>query len=265
MFNRRILYSGMLLVAALVLAVACTPAGAPENLPVSGGPATAQPAGALTQGSGSSERGITVVGVGKASGTPDVAHVSIGIETQASSVQQAVNDNKTKMTALLGVLKGLDIADKDVQTSNYSVFTQPPPVANPSATGSAGTVTYHVTNQVEVAVRDVSKLGDILDKAVASGANNIYGVSFSVADTSQLEADARSKAIADAKARAASLAQLAGVSLGDVVNISEVIGGPSPIYSAAGAALGMGGGGSPPIQPGQLEVSTSVQVTFGIK
>ncbi len=263
MFNRKLLYSGMLFVAALALAVACTPASAPTTLPVSGGPATGQTADALAQVGGSSERGITVVGVGQASGTPDVAHVSIGVETQTSSVQQAVNDNKTKMTALLGVLKGLDIADKDVQTSNYSVFMQPP-VTNPSAASGAATSTYHVTNQVEVTVRDVSKLGTILDKAVAAGANNIYGVSFSVADTSQLEADARSKAIANAKERAASLAQLAGVSLGDILSISEVIAAPSPIYSTVGAAMGMGGG-VPPIQSGQLEVSTSVQVTFAIR
>jgi uncharacterized protein YggE len=264
MFNRKFLYRGMLFAAALTLAVACAPASAPANLPVSGGPAAAQPTDALTQVGGSSEHGLTVVGVGKASGTPDVAHVSIGIETQTTSVQQAVNDNKTKMTALLGVLKGLDIADKDVQTSNYSVFMQPS-ITNPSAAGGTSPMTYHVTNQVEVTVRDVSKLGSILDKAVAAGANNIYGVSFSVADTSQLEADARSKAIANAQERAASLARLAGVSLGDIVSISEVIAVPSPIYSTVGAAMGMGGGGALPIQPGQLDVSTSVQVTFAIK
>ena len=127
---------------------------------------------------------------------------------------------------------------------------------------TAVAMTYHVTNQVEVTVRDVSKLGDILDKAVASGANNIYGVNFSVDDTSKLEADARAKAIADAKARAASLAQLAGVQLGDVVSVSEVIGSNGPVYAAM--ASGMGGGGTP-IQPGELNVNMSVQVTFAIK
>ena len=121
-----------------------------------------------------------------------------------------------------------------------------------------------MNNQVDVTVRDVSKLGDILDKAVASGANSIYGVSFSVDDTSKLEADARSRAITDAKARAASLAQLAGVNLGDVVSISEVIGGTGPIFSPASAAMGLGGGGAP-IQPGELSVDMSVQVTFAIK
>jgi uncharacterized protein YggE len=115
-------------------------------------------------------------------------------------------------------------------------------------------------------VRDVNKLGDVLDKVVAAGANNVYGVSFSVDDTSKLEADARAKAVADAKARADSLARLTGVTLGDVVSVSEVIGGPGPVYEAArmSAAAGLGGGGAP-IQPGELEVNMSIQVTFAIK
>jgi uncharacterized protein YggE len=202
-----------------------------------------------------------VVGVGTASGTPDVAHVNVGIDTESSAVQQAVNDNKTKMAALLDALKGLGIQDKDIQTTNYSVYTQRAP--GPNGAPDSGPLTYHVTNQVDVTVRDVSQLGDILDKAVAAGANNIYGVNFSVSDTSKLQADARAKAFADAKARAASLAQLAGVQLGDVVSISEVIGNSGPIY-AANAAVGMGGGGAP-IQPGELQVNMSVQVTFAIQ
>jgi uncharacterized protein YggE len=257
-------YVSLVVIAALAFAAAGTLAAltfAPTNASAGGGPNSGQLVSAVAQPSGSSVNGgITVVGVGTAAGTPDVAHVSVGIETSAASVQQAVDDNRGKMSALLDTLKGLGVPDKDIQTNNYSVYTQQAPVA-PGASDN-GALTYHVTNQVEVTVRDVSKLGDILDKAVASGANNIYGVNFSVNDTSKLEADARAKAIADAKARAASLAQLAGVQLGDVVSISEVIGGNGPVY--APMAAGMGGGGTP-IQPGELNVNMSVQVTFAIK
>ena len=73
---------------------------------------------------------------------------------------------------------------------------------------------YHVSNQVEVTVRDINQLGDVLDKAVAAGANNIYGVNFSVEDTAKLEADARAKAVADAKSRAESLAQTQWLAVG---------------------------------------------------
>ena len=259
MFSRKILYSGLLIVSALAFAVACTAAAAPLNA-VAGGPGTGASTIATPQASVTTGRGITVVGTGKASGTPDVAHITIGVDTDSESVQKAVASSKDKMTALLEALKTAGVADKDIRTSNYSVYTQQQPSVDGRTTV---TVSYRVSNQVEVTVRDVNKLGDILDKSVAAGANNIYGVTFSVEDTSKLEADARAKAIADAKARAASLAQLAGVEVGDVQSISEVIGGGvQPLYRDA--AVGMGGGGTP-IQPGELSVDMSVQVTFAIK
>jgi len=208
-----------------------------------------------------SARSITVVGVGKASGTPDVAHITVGVDTQAPSIQKAADDNKAQMNALLSALKGLDIAEKDLQTSNYSVYTE----QKPAPDGTAGTMqtVYHVSNQVEVTVRDINQLGDVLDKAVAAGANNIYGVNFSVEDTAKLEADARAKAVADAKSRAESLAQLNGLQLGEVVSVSEVIDN-SGVYPMLSGAKGMGGGGAP-IQPGELEVSMSVQVTYAVQ
>ena len=267
MYSRKIVYSGLLIVAALAFAAACTAAAAPASVLAGGGPGGAQPVSAVVPASATNAGGITVVGVGKASGTPDVAHITVGVETVAASVQQAVNDNKAKMTALLGALKDLGIADKDIRTDNYSVFTErlPVPVASPAEKPDSGPLAYHVNNQVNVTVRDVSKLGDTLDKAVAAGANNVYGVSFSVDDPSKLQADARAEAVADAKARAQDLAKLAGVNLGDVVSISEVIGGPGPVFSAAApVAMGMGGGGAP-IQPGEQQVNISVQVTFAIK
>ena len=271
MSSRKRFYSAVLIVVAMLvvsLTVGCTAistpaasAGSVKSEPLAGvtggGPVANQPA----QSTG---RGITVVGTGKAAGTPDVAHVNIGVETQADTVQQAVADNKAKMTKLLDTLKASGIADKDIQTTNYGVYTQREP--GPEGKGSSGQTTYHVNNQVNVAVRDVTKLGDVLDKVVAAGANNVYGVNFSVADTTMLQSDARAKAFADAQARAESLAKLAGVSLGDVVSVSEVIGGYGPIYDSAykTASAGLGGGGAP-VQPGELEVNMSIQVTFAIK
>ncbi len=255
MLGRKVLYglAAVAVIAALAFsgyAVALA-GGVPQQTPVTS--------------SVSTPRGITVVGTGKASGQPDVAHVTVGIETQGSSLQTAVDENKTKMAALLDALKAQGLAEKDIRTSNYSVYTER--VASPAVGAekpvSTDQMIYHVTNQVDVTVRDVSKLGDVLDKAVAAGANNIYGVNFSVEDTAQLEADARAKAVADAKARATDLAKLNGVALGDVISVSEVIGGgPMPLMSSA---AGLGGGGGTPVQPGELEMTISLQVTYAIK
>jgi uncharacterized protein YggE len=251
MLNKRLgLVIAVLAVGAISLS-ACSNAA----LPVAQAQTSDLPAG----------RSITVVGQGQSSGAPDVAHINIGVETTGASAQEAVNANKQQMSALLEKLKAMGVADKDVQTSNYSIYTERPQPAMPVEGGAAGSegVIYHVSNQVNVTVRDVSKLGDILDQAVSAGANNIYGVYFEVSDPSQLEAAAREKAIADAKARAESLAQLSGVSLGEVLTISEVIGGPGPVIERA--VVGMGGGGGTPIQPGETQVNVSVQVTYAIK
>jgi uncharacterized protein len=264
--NRKMMIVAAGVIAAVMMTAGCSMAGPSQasaaNQAGAGGPA--QATGPVSQTVTLTGRGITVVGVGKASGAPDVANVNVGVETQAANVQQAVADNRAQMTKLLEALKALGIADKDISTSNYSVYTERQPVAAPVERGSAeGALTYRVSNQVQVVVRDVAKLGEVLDKVVEAGANNIYGVSFSVAETSKLENDARAQAMTDARARAESLAKLAGVSLGEVVSVSEVIGG-GPLPYAKSAAEGLGGG-STPIQPGSLDVNMSVQVTFAIK
>jgi uncharacterized protein YggE len=245
MFSRKILYGAILIVAVLVIAAGCS--AAPDAASAATAPS----------------RTITVVGVGKAAGTPDVAHVTIGVETRDESVQQAVDDNEAKMTKILDAIKSLDIADKDIRTSSYSVFAEREPQRFPETEGSEGPVVYRVNNMVTIAVRDLEKLGDVLDEAVAAGANNIYGISFSVDDPSELEAEARADAVADAKARAESLAELTDVSVGDVLSISEVIGGPVPVIERVAASVAYSAGA--PIEPGELEVQMNVQVTYVIK
>lgn len=256
MLARNVFYGLLVLVVVAMLSIGGL------AFALAGAPRSTQPvveAAAQTTG----ERSITVVGTGKVAGKPDIARVTVGIETQAPLLQKAVDDNKAKMNGLLDTLKQLGLADKDIRTSSYSVYTER---VSPPASGaevSADQMIYHVTNQVDVTVRDVNQIGDVLDKAVAAGANNIYGVNFSVEDTAKLEADARAKAVGDARSRAASLAQLNGLQLGEVLTVSEVVGGAVPLYREA--AMGLGGGGSTPVQPGELEVSASVQVTYAVK
>ncbi len=206
MLSRKVLYSAAL--AALVVFMAgyaVYSAAAAPSLPAGSGQAALQPNAPAAQTGGTAVRTITVVGTGKASGAPDVAHVTVGVESQGPALQAVVDDNKTKMAALLAALKAQGIADKDIRTTNYNVFVdnpQPQPMVEGAGKPGTGQLTYHVNNQVDVTVRDVAKLGDVLDKAVAAGANNVYGVTFSVDDPTKLQGMARANAIADAKARA---------------------------------------------------------------
>lgn len=245
MRNRMVVIAGTLLLIGALLLSAC------------GAPAASQ---ASTQQQ--PVRTITVVGQGKAGGTPTVAHINVGVETSGASAQEAMDANRAKMSVLLEKIKALGIAEKDIQTSNFSIYTEQRPVSMVSGKEEY-TVLYRVSNQVNLTIRDIAKLGDILDQAVAAGANNVYGVYFSMEDTSDLEAQAREKAIADAKARAEALASLSGVSVGEVITISEVIGTPGPVYYSIAKAEGLGA--ATPIQPGEYEITMSVQVTYAIR
>jgi uncharacterized protein YggE len=263
--DRKGLLLSIFVTATVLLMSACSynpanPASA-QSSPVSTSPTGVLSQTAIPQDNAMSGRVITVVGTGQAFGTPDVATVNIGVETQSASVQQAVTENSTRMNKILMELKGQGIADKDIRTSNYSVFTDQQP--NPTGTTPiTPTLFYRVSNQVSVMVRDVSKIGNVMDTVVSAGANNIFGVNFSVAEPSKLEGDARAKAMADAKERAQNLAILAGVSLGDVVNVSEVVNSPAPLLRSEVAASVSG---NTPIQPGSLDITMSVQVSYEIR
>lgn len=245
MRNRSVIIAGILVLVSVLVLSAC---GAPA---ASQSPAQQQPI-----------RTITVVGQGKASGTPTVAHINVGVETTGASAQEALDANRAKMSVLLDKIKAMGIAEKDIQTSNFGIYTEQRPVA--MGTGAEDyIVTYRVSNQVNLTIRDIAKLGDILDQAVAAGANNVYGVYFGMENTADLEAQAREKAIADASARAEALASLSGVSVGEVITISEIIGTPSPVYYTIAKVEGLGA--ATPIQPGEYEISMSVQVTYAIR
>jgi uncharacterized protein YggE len=220
-------------------------------------------AGPSRANDGSPVRSITVVGSGSASAAPDLATAQIGVDTQAASPEEATRKNQASIASVIAALKAAGTVEKDIQTAYYNLYTEQ---RYPPNSGEAtGEPVYHVTANLSVKVRDLAKVGKLLEDMVKAGANNISGVSFSIADTKALEASAREKAIADAKARAQALAELSGVELSDVLTVSEVISAaPGPILYES-AMVGMGGGGGVSIQPGQLEVSIQVQVSYAIR
>jgi uncharacterized protein YggE len=165
------------------------------------------------------------------------------------------------MNAITAALKAMGIADKDIQTTNFSVYGQQDYDANGQPTG---TTTYFVDNTVSITVRDLTTLGAVLGQATAAGANSVYGISFGVSDQAALEAEARTKAMADAKARAEQLAAAAGVSLGEPMTISEYT-YSAPIPYAVDSRMASAdavGGASVPVSGGQLQMTLQVNVTY---
>jgi uncharacterized protein YggE len=251
MNKRYTLLAGLLIVAMLSIAlVAC-------NTP------QAEPQAASATVSQETARYITVVGLGKASLTPDVAQINVGTEISANTVSEAKAEVDRHIEAILAVLREMGVADKDIQTSQYSIYYEREPFyAVEREPGQEAQGAYRVSNMLNVTVRDMTQIGEILDAVVEAGANQMYGVTFTVSDTQKWESEAREKAMTDAQARAGELARLAGVELGEVLSVSEVVGGsPSPMAFAV-VERAAGGGG---ISPGELEFSTQIQVTFAIR
>lgn len=242
-------------------------------------------------------RSITVVGQGEASGKPDIARTSLGVEASAPTVQEAMDQTTAKMKAILDGLKKVGIAEKDIKTANFSIsmerpYGEPPPMgavypeAAPAATpaGKGGkavataasvpapmpprpvqTVVYRVNNTIEIIIREVPKTSAVLQAAVDAGANSVWSVSFGIDDPKTLEVDARAKAVVDARTRAEALAKLEGLTLGKVLTVSEVIGRgsmpPMPMFASAAEAKF----GGPSLSPGEITVGTSIEVVFALE
>lgn len=205
----------------------------------------------------SMRRSITVIGNGISRAAPDTATVQVGVQTQATTAQEALAQNSANMQALVDKLKASGIPANDIQTSNFSI--------SPTYDSEGRTVTgYQVNNTVGVKIRDVSKASELLDKVVEAGANNIYGMTFGFDDPTALQTTARNSAITDARQRAEAMAQTSGAALGEVLTITENVGGPSmPMPAAGGAAYDRAS--APPIEAGEQVVQAQVQVTFELK
>lgn len=240
-------------------------------------------------------RSITVVGQGEASGKPDIARTSLGVEASAPTVQEAMDQTTAKMKTILEGLKKMGIAEKDIKTANFSIsmerpYGEPPPMgamvpeaapaalpaAKPGKTAAAPvapampprpvpTTVYRVNNTIEVIIRDVPKTSGVLQAAVDAGANSVWSVTFGIDDPKVLEVDARAKAIADARARAEALAKLEGLGLGKIISVSEVIGRgsmpPMPMFASAAEAKF----GGPSLSPGEITVGMSIEVVFALE
>lgn len=261
--------NSVLLVATLVMLVLLALFGIRLRGELSGASvavaATAAPPAQATM-----PRTIIVVGEGQVTAKPDIATATVGVEVTAATVKEATSEAASRMEKIMAALKQLGVAEKDIRTSNYSItYETRYPIEMPAV--EKGTQTpeqagfYRVSNMISLKIRDLTKVGQIVDEVVNAGANSIWGISFGLDDTSQIEAEARAKAVANAKARAEELAKLSNVKLGPIIEVSEVIGSSPFAVQYAMETVRIAGGGAGPISPGELEVSKQVQITFAIE
>jgi uncharacterized protein YggE len=200
---------------------------------------------------------ISVVGSSTINKSPDIATTQIGVQTIAKEVDPAINENNKKAEAIIAVLRNTGIAEKDIRTSSFNItpqrdYQQP----NYPIFG------YQVDNMLSVTFRDLTKVGKGLQNAINAGANNIYGVSFTLADPESARSEARTLAIQDARKKAESMASAAGITLGKIISVNEVsssVSVDSRNYDKAAAEAAV------PIQSGELGVTVQVQLTYLIQ
>lgn len=212
-------------------------------------------------------RTVTVVGEGVVKIKPDIAQVTIGVEVVKPTVKEASAEVNAIMDAVMAALDEAGVEEKDIQTSGFSIWVER--VYGPDGSFDDEQNRYHVNNSVFATLRDLETVGATLDAAIEAGANNIYGVTFSLADPKSVESDARAKAVENAKAKAEELAALNDAEVGAVVSISEVIGQGGGYFGGNFAAsqmqLGGGGGGGTSVSPGELSLSMQIQITYELQ
>jgi uncharacterized protein len=200
-------------------------------------------------------RQVTVIGTGEVQGAPDTLTANVSMEFIAPDVTGAMNQTSERQQAVINALVGMGLDRKDISTTQVSLQPQFSGGDNPAIAG------YRASNSIDVKLRRLDSASQALALIVSTGgdATRINSVNYSIDDNPQLLKDARSRAFDDAKDRAEQYAQLAGLTLGNVISISEAAAGgpppaPLPMPRAAMEAV--------PLEPGQQTVAFSVTVVW---
>ncbi|PJF43867.1 MAG: hypothetical protein CUN55_06930 [Phototrophicales bacterium] len=205
-------------------------------------------------------RTITVTGIGSASGVPDIAILSIGVETAEQNIAPALQSNNNAIDAVISALEAQGVSGEDIRTEYFNIFQDRYSVDPMLPVDGQAPSTYLVTHILNVTVRDINSLGGVLNTAIEAGANVVNNVYFDISDRITLENQARVAALENAREHAQQIADQLGVELGEVITVVEGDAYGIP-YAAQERGLG-GGGGS--IVPGVSSVSVAVTVTFAV-
>ena len=294
--NRIYLLLAALALAALLAIGWAAYVGAQEGTPEAESTTTADPTMMETPDSDDDSgvpydgpSGIWVSGNGKASAAPDIAVVSLGVESVEDTAAAARTNAATAMNGVIGVLTEAGIADADIQTRHFNISPRYQSVevercdsdgegdgdgkgeqeATPEKScykvWESRLIGYSVSNQASVKIRNLDNVGTVIDKATEAAGNlvRINGISFDIEDPQSLQDQARTNAVADMKRRAQMLADLSGVELGRLVYITEGASytRPQPLNARAEAAFA-DESGKTSISPGELDISSTVQGVF---
>ena len=208
--------------------------------------------------------GIWVTGQGEAMAVPDIAELRLGVEARADTVAEAQTQASEAMDKVVVALKDNGVAEKDIQTQRFSIYPVTRWIREKDEEEIIG---YRVTNIVVAKIREMDKVGDIIDAVAEAGGDltRIQGISFSVDDPTPYYEEARAKAVKDAKDKALQLADLADVKLGKPTYISEGTTYLPPVVRGLPEAEAVPmPAPETPISLGELKITLTIQIAYAI-
>jgi len=206
------------------------------------------------------QRQITVSGLGKIATVPDMAQINVAVEITARKAGEALRENSKRVFALMDVLDQAGIAKRDIRTSQLNLH---PRWDQRNSSGEAPRIVgYTAQNSLQIKIRKIDQLGTVLDQVTNSGANRINQISFLLSDPAPLLKEARLRAVADARQKAELFAGAAGVTLGEVLEVTESSKGFRP---SGHAAARMESAMAVPIAEGEVAQTAQVQITYALE
>jgi len=209
---------------------------------------------------------VSVTGTGRVTLTPDRFSFNASVQTIAPTVEEAVNENNTKVAAVIAALKNAGAKSEEIQTSNFSIYPQQD-YSQQQQGKLPRLIGYQVSNSITVTKKQIADAGKLLQSAIAAGVNQSSGLSFSVSDPTRGRDEGLRAAFADARAKASLLAQAAGRTLGSAMAITE--GGssnPQPPRPMLGGRVMAAQVAEPvPVESGSEELSFTVSVVFAMR
>ena len=216
------------------------------------------------------ENTITVSGTGTIYAKPDLGLITASVITEAKTVADAMQENTEKMNAIIAAVKVEGVEDKDLKTTSFNIYPRyeyqkVETEIYPYPPGKRVLVGYEVSQSLQVKIRNLEKIGSIIQVATDAGANEVSDLQLTIDKEDELKAQAREEAIQKAKAKAEELAEQLGIKLIRISNFSES--GIMPYFYSMKEALpsGLGGGGTPDIQTGEDKIEVTVSITYEIR
>ena len=219
---------------------------------------------------GDGQTGIWVSGQGKLSVPPDLAMLTLGVESTAPTVSEANAEASNAMNAIVIALKSGGVEEKDIQTRNFNIYPRyeyQEQTVDGVRTNRQILTGYQISNTAAVKIRDLDAIGEIIDEVVKVAGDDvrINNISFTVEDPTAMMSDLREMAVQDAQNKAEHLAELTGVSLGRAIYISESSTMPSVrAFAERAYPAALSASAAPPISGGELDITHNVQIRFAI-